>query len=786
MDTKLQELTDQVFDGQFETEQVLEAMDALPPEESRGLLRDILDVFKGKVTLLNIASDLTPQLELAPLIRGIVHKISSVLGAERTSLFLVDRERRELWSKVAEGLETQEIRLPLDQGIAGRVATTGETLVIDDAYSHPLFNREIDKKTGYRTRTLLCMPIRSPTQQIIGVVQAINKTSGRFESQDIDLLRGITYILALTLENSLLYEKVSQGQRQVATLLKVANALNSKLDLNSLIQTILSKASELLTADRSSLFLIDRETDELYSRVAQGLSVSEIRFPRSVGIAGSVATTGQTLNIADAYEHPLFNKEFDRTTGYRTKTILCVPIRDSRQEIRGVAQVINKKAGVFTSADEELLKAFSAQAAIAIENAQLYERTTNLKNFYESILQSLSDAVLTIDPTGIITMANQSAFRLLGLQPDALLQQPYASVFARDKVLAERIQKMESAEQPHIEYDHSFTTPGGRDATVNFTVLPLWDTERKKVGLVLIVEDITKEKRIKANLTRYMAKDLVEKVLSEREQIRLGGVKQEVSVLFSDIRSFTTLTERSTAAEVVDMLNAYFSEMVEAVFRHRGVLDKFIGDAIMAVFGAPLPLPDHPLLACRSALDMRRQLVLFNRRRVEQGKEAISIGIGISSDEVLCGNIGSEKRMEYTAIGDGVNLASRLEGANKVYGTDIMISEFTHRMVGPQIVARELDWLRVKGKTRPVRVFEVVSLVEEPLSEAQGALLARYREGFELYHARRFREATDPFERALEAMPGDTPSLLYLERCRHFAVTPPAADWDGVWQLKDK
>jgi adenylate cyclase len=225
---------------------------------------------------------------------------------------------------------------------------------------------------------------------------------------------------------------------------------------------------------------------------------------------------------------------------------------------------------------------------------------------------------------------------------------------------------------------------------------------------------------------------------------------------------------------------------VDAVFKYRGVLDKFIGDAIMALFGAPLPREEHALLACQSALEMRQRLELLNRSRVERGQAAIKIGIGISSGEVLCGNIGSEKRMEYTAIGDGVNLASRLEGANKLYGTDIMISEFTYHHVRDRVLVRELDHIRVKGKDQPVRVYELVALSGEELPTARRDLLSSYQEGIARYRERRFMDAVHSFERALSLQPGDLPSRTYYERCNFFVVSPPPDDWDGVWELKEK
>lgn len=298
--------------------------------------------------------------------------------------------------------------------------------------------------------------------------------------------------------------------------------------------------------------------------------------------------------------------------------------------------------------------------------------------------------------------------------------------------------------------------------------------------------EIARLAKLRGDLSRYLSKDLVEAIVEGRQEIGLGGERVRVTVFFSDIRSYTTLTEKSTPAQVVEMLNEYFGEMVGIVFENKGTLDKFIGDAIMAVYGAPMRLPDHALRACRAALQMRAALAAYNARREAAGKIPIHVGMGMATDEVVCGNIGSEERMEYTAIGDGVNLASRLEGATKVYGVDILLSELCHAEVEGAVVARELDLLRVKGKKLPVKVFELVAMPEDPLPEATRTALLKFREGYALYHQMRFSEARAAFEAALLARADDAPSKVYLDRCQYFQESPPPAGWDGVWELKDK
>jgi adenylate cyclase len=750
--------------------------------------------YREKSALLEVTEALGRQLELVPLIQGILERATTLLRADRGSLFLVDHARGELWAKVAQGMGTTEIRFPIDRGISGHVARTGETLSIDDAYQHPLFNPEIDHRTGYRTRSILCAPIRNKRREVIGVLSLINHADGAFGENDVRALNNLGGILALPLENSILYEQLRARQQEVATLLEVGNALSQTLDLTSLIQIIMRKATEIMDADRATLFLVDREKGELWSKLAQGVGTAEIRFPLTQGIAGHVATTGETLNIPDAYQHPLFNREIDQKTGYRTHTILAMPIHDTDGRIVGVTQLINKRAGPFTIDDEALLSAISAQAAVAIDNAQLYERVRSMKGYLENVLQSLSNGVLTIDVHGRVASANAAAARILGLQPGASVDEgdavgrPAAELLGVVHAdLIGHVERVRASGHAYLAYDLDCATLKGRRVSLNVNVVPLRGRQGEHEGVVVVLEDITQEKRVKSSLSRVMSKEVAERMLSGDADMVLGGVRQDVSILFSDIRSYTTLTEGADAHEIVEMLNEYFTYMVDCVFDNGGILDKFIGDAIMAVFGAPFAKPDEdPANAVRAALDMRRQLAAYNEARLRAGKRPIDTGVGISSGEVVCGYIGSEKRMEYTAIGDGVNLASRLEGATKQYGAPIMISEYTRERVGSRFVTRELDNIRVKGKKRPVQIFEVLAEAGTPAAAQASRLLELHETAMDLYRRRHWSEALAAFAAGREAIPSDTAFGLYVDRCRHFLRNPPPADWDGVWELKEK
>jgi adenylate cyclase len=465
-----------------------------------------------------------------------------------------------------------------------------------------------------------------------------------------------------------------------------------------------------------------------------------------------------------------------------------MPIRNPAGEVVGVTQVVNKRAGAFTAVDEHLLGAFSAQAAVAIDNAQLYERVREMKNHLESIVESLTNGVVTVDAQGSITTANLSACRILGTKEAAMVGQKAQNFLTQvNPEIVEDIARVRDSNSALLRYDADCKTLAGRHVAMNTNIVPLLDLSAQKLGVLVVLEDITSEKRMKSSLSRFMSKAVADKLLADEGNPALGGVRQEVSILFSDIRSYTALTEGSDAHGIVEMLNEYFTYMVDVIFAHEGILDKFIGDAIMAVFGAPFARPEvDPMNAVSAALDMDAELMRYNALRVERGKKPIETGIGISTGEVVCGYIGSEKRMDYTAIGDGVNLASRLESATKQYGSRIMISEFTQARVGDRFVMRELDRIRVKGKSLPVRIFEVVCRADGPLAGDTARFLEIHERGMDLYRRRQWREAISIFGSGGEAYPKDKVFGLYAERCQYFLEHPPDDNWDGVWELKEK
>jgi adenylate cyclase len=284
-------------------------------------------------------------------------------------------------------------------------------------------------------------------------------------------------------------------------------------------------------------------------------------------------------------------------------------------------------------------------------------------------------------------------------------------------------------------------------------------------------------------MARFLPKEITDRLLQQDQS--LGGSLQNATVLFSDIRRFTGFSERNGPQETVRMLNAYFSVMYEQITDYNGILDKYIGDAIMAVFGVPFSNEMDANNAVHAAIQMMAELKRFNEMRKDTDFEPIEIGIGINTDEVVCGNIGSEKRMDFTVIGDGVNLAARLEGATKVYKTPVLISHQTKVALTEKFEMRELDYIRVKGKDMPVPIYELLEVMDNDKRLKIVETLPHFKKGMGLYREQQWEEAISSFNAVLDVVE-DQVSQLYISRCKNFITLPPDENWNGAWDLLTK
>lgn len=293
-----------------------------------------------------------------------------------------------------------------------------------------------------------------------------------------------------------------------------------------------------------------------------------------------------------------------------------------------------------------------------------------------------------------------------------------------------------------------------------------------------------KKRELKGTFAKYVSPSIVEEILSDPSKIELGGKKLYMTVFFSDVRGFTTISEKLDPRALSDLLNEYLTPMTELVFKNRGTLDKYMGDAIMAFWGAPIPYKDHAIDACRCALQSIEKLKELQKEFRRKNLPEIDLGIGLNTGEMSAGNMGSDIVRNYTVMGDAVNLASRLEGINKQYGTRIIISEFTYAEVKEEFICREIDRVKVKGKLKPVKIFELMS--ENELEPQRQTALETFNLAYEKYHQRDWASALNLFEQSHSLFGEDPVSRLYIERCQDYIKEAPGDDWDGVFTMKTK
>jgi adenylate cyclase len=738
--------------------------------------------------LLEVARKVADGQTLDEQLETLVALVMEATVADRATLFVNDPRTQELYSRVTVGGLRREIRILNHTGIAGHVFQSGKGLVVRDAYKDKRFNQGVDQQTGYRTRSIACAPIRTVRGEIIGVVEVLNrkgKKDAHFTRLNLQLLEAMATQAAVSLQRSLLEELSVREKEKEAEFLGVVAEISGEIKLGTLLSKIIGTVTRMLHAERSTLFLNDEKTNELYTEVGEGLGATQIRLPNHLGIAGAVFRSGKTVNIPHAYADLRFNPAFDKKTGFFTRSMLCTPVINKAGVVIGATQVLNKKGGSFNQEDEARLKAFTAQVSVALENAKLFDDVQNMKNYAESMLESMSNAVVTLNEDGVIQTCNAAGAKILKTPIQEILKKKAAEFFTgKNAWVEEKIRLVASTGEPSLMMDAEMEW-GGEKTSANVTVLPLISVKGKSLGSLVMIEDISDEKRMKGTMARYMDPAIADQLMATGKEV-LGGNMSEASILFSDVRSFTTLTESLGAQGTVGLLNEYFTLMVDCLQKEGGMLDKFIGDAMMAIFGLPLPREDDADRAVRAGIGMLVELERFNTARKERGMMAIDMGLGINTDEIVSGNIGSPKRMNYTVIGDGVNLAARLETACKQYGAKMLVSDATVKKLKGTYRMREADRVVVKGKTEPVVIFECLDYHTEASFPNPMEVINHFKDGLAKYRKQDWEKAKGAFQEALKAHRGDKLSKIYMERCDYFQKNPPEKEWDGVWVMKEK
>lgn len=506
-------------------------------------------------------------------------------------------------------------------------------------------------------------------------------------------------------------ELLRTRMRISSALLGLMRAISPGADLGSAMVDIRWATERALESERSLILLCDRKTNTLnlaphIFRYHEGLSI-----PLGKGLTGWALEKGRIANVSSLADDPRYLPEVEKYFDSRTRSVLCIPLPKENRLSPGVLVAINKCYGTFTKEDEMVGKAIANQAAAVLRETKLFASIRGLKNYYERILESVGTGILTFDPLGNLTTVNRAGAGLFGFHPSQDVSKGFRTLFegsanSRWVSLAEDVLKTRTANKA---FDVRFLRDDGTNLSLNVNAMPMQDAEGGHLGSVLVAEDITHEQRLMNTLCRYMAREVAEEVLQDKGRGELGGKKTEVAILMTDIRNFTTMSEQMDPWDIVALLNDYFPRIINVIFSHQGMVDKFIGDSILAVFGVPSPREDDSLRAVRAALEMRRQLEAINRERRQKKLRTIEMGIGITSGIVISGNIGSERRMDFTVIGDPVNLAARLEGLTKEVERKILVSEQVQQVIAKEIPCESLGEFSVKGKREKVPVFAVVA-----------------------------------------------------------------------------
>ncbi|NOT04752.1 MAG: GAF domain-containing protein [Anaerolineales bacterium] len=513
--------------------------------------------------------------------------------------------------------------------------------------------------------------------------------------------------------------KIEAFQREHSNMLALADigqVVNSSLELDEVLRIVMDNIVRLTKAERGFLMLRDDKGD-MVTRMGrnwemESINPSELTVSRSV--VGRVISTGEPIVTTNAQEDNRFIGQ-ESIVAFNLRSILCVPLK-AKNELIGVIYADNRiRAGIFADSEKDLLAAFANQAAVAIENARLFsslkhtlEEVTGLKNLMESVFASIASGVITADVQDQVTLANRAAQTIIGHTAPEILGHHLNEVLASvSKEIAPHLMEVRATDKPivDLEVSHNLPSRGNVNWRLNFS--PLKDSNQKTQGVAIVLDDLTERKKLEAQrrlFERMVSPAVIEQL--DPNSLQLGGKRVNITVLFADIRGFTTYSEKLSPEKLVFTLNRYLAAMADAVLSQEGTIDKFMGDAIMAWFNAPIQQEDHTLRAIKAALALRDAVEELYKILPEE--EHLSFGAGIHFGEAVLGLIGTEKRLEYTAISDNVNVAKRIQ-ENSARNQILISKEAYERVMNDVKVLPHME-MNLKGKTHPIGVFEVTGL----------------------------------------------------------------------------
>jgi adenylate cyclase len=513
----------------------------------------------------------------------------------------------------------------------------------------------------------------------------------------------------------------AKEHEQLAALYNVSRAVNSTLDLAELLNLVMDMIISVTGAERGFLMLVNEETRELDFKVARNMdreTISGSSFEISRSIVNKVAKEGTPILTTNAQEDDRFSAQAS-VVSYSLRSILCVPLM-VKGKITGVIYSDNRiKTGLFSPRDRNLLTAFADQAAVAIENARLFERVkqqleeiTNMKNLMDNIFTSIASGVITTDTLDNITTFNRAAEVILGVSANRAQNRHFSEAlsFLKDSPLPRMIEEVKQRDRRYIGYEIERELPDRGQVSLSMHLSSLKNPEEEPLGVAMVVDDLTEKKRYERERTmlkRYLPPELIDQLPLDLTELRLGGKRQLITTLFADIRGFTTFSERTDAEKVVEIINRYFAMAYSAVRQGGGLVDKYLGDAIMAHYNTPLnPVDDHAKRAVRAAWKIKE--IIEQQQASGELQVNLAFGMGVNTGEAVLGNVGAEERMDYTAIGDAVNLAKRLQEC--AGPGQILLSNSTYELTRDIAAVKELKPIKVKGRSALEQIYELVGL----------------------------------------------------------------------------
>ena len=531
--------------------------------------------------------------------------------------------------------------------------------------------------------------------------------SQEFSPIDLKILEIISNHLTEALYNYELIENVESKKTELnikllelETLFDIGVAISSVLDVNDLAQEVLFRAIGVLNASKG-MFLYQNQN----SPILDILSIfnwgdDKFLLSNKIDVFQQMKNGNRGVILTSKHKTEVQKK-------LKENNLLIVPLR-ANQNLLGYMILCNKETrkGVedFNELDLDILTSLSNQAAVAMDNANLFKEITEAKQFNESILGSIATGVITLNVLGEVDSVNKAGEKILKLEQEAILNNHYMFLFEKDQEIIDIITKAEEINKIVTEINIPFLTVS-EDTIVNISAAPRIDVNGNLEGLVIAIEDISDVSKVKNTFKRYVSKQVVDNLLEDDTKLNLGGEEREVTILFTDIRGFTSMSENMKPEEVVTTLNEYFSEMIDIVFKYNGTLDKIIGDELMVVFGAPLAAEDDTERALNTAVEMQNKIKELNNIRKKRKEKPVLVGAGINKGYVVSGNIGSRDMMDYTVIGDTVNLGSRLCSA--AGPGEIIVSKEVTKNQDKHFNFEELVPINVKGKKDKINIFKV-------------------------------------------------------------------------------